>query len=84
LIPTVAAAIAGNGPDGWVPVAALVLAMSLLAAVAIATARETFNKSLPEIDGHMAEITPQARRRERPAHAGSLRHERGMKLPASR
>jgi MFS family permease len=84
LIPTVAAAIAGNGPDGWVPVAVLVLAMSLLAAIAIATARETFNKTLPEIDGHRAEITPQVRRRDRPEHAGASRHERGVKVPANR
>jgi MFS family permease len=83
-MPTVAAAIDGNGPDGWVPVAALVLAMSLIAAVAIATAHETFDETLPEIDGQVAEITSQVRRRERPARAGALRHERGMKLPVNR
>ena len=39
--PTAAAAIAGDGPDGWVPVAAYVLVSSLIAAIAVATARET-------------------------------------------
>ena len=35
--PTAAAAIAGGGSGGWVPVAAYVLAFSVLAAIAIAT-----------------------------------------------
>src|SRR3954464_11872429 len=39
--PPAAAAIAGDGPNGWVPVAAYVLGSSILAAVAVATARET-------------------------------------------
>jgi MFS family permease len=51
LAPTLATAIAGPGPDGWVPVAALTLAASALAAVAVATGRETYDKSLAEIDG---------------------------------
>jgi hypothetical protein len=38
--PTAAAAIAGDGPSGWVPVAAYVLAFSVLAAIAVATARD--------------------------------------------
>jgi MFS family permease len=83
-IPTVAAAIAGNGPDGWPPVAALVLAMSLIAAVAIATARETYNETLPEIDRHTAEITSDVRRREPSAYPGALRRDRSMNLPANR
>jgi MFS family permease len=51
LAPTLASAIAGKGPDGWVPVAALTLGASVLAAVAVATGRETHDKSLAEIDG---------------------------------
>ena len=49
--PTAAAAIAGDGPDGWVPVAAYVLASSVIAAIAIATARETAHMTLRKIDG---------------------------------
>ena len=44
--PTAAAALAGDGPDGWVPVAVYVLASSLLAAIAVATARETYKLPL--------------------------------------
>ena len=56
--PTAAKAIAGDGPDGWIPVAGYVLVSSLIAAAAVATARETFRKPLAEIDG----------RTERPDH----------------
>jgi MFS family permease len=49
--PTAAAAIAGDGPDGWVPVAAYVLGASLIAAIAVATARETYKLPLHVIDG---------------------------------
>jgi len=49
--PTAAAAIAGAGADGWVPVAAYVLASSVIAAIAIATARETAHMTLRKIDG---------------------------------
>jgi len=49
--PTAAAAIAGDGPDGWVPVAAYVLVSSIVAAVAVATARETGKLPLRVIDG---------------------------------
>ncbi|MFR9802471.1 MFS transporter [Pseudonocardia sp. RS010] len=40
--PTIAAAVAGPGVSGWVPVAVLGGALCLVAAVAAATARETF------------------------------------------
>jgi MFS family permease len=63
--PTVAAAIAGDGVGGWVPVAALTLGGSILAAIAIATARETFDVPLREIDGRrrvVAEPAPVPRR----------------------
>ena len=48
--PTAAAAIAGGGSAGWVPVAAYVLAFSVLAAIAVATARETYRVPMSEID----------------------------------
>jgi MFS family permease len=51
LAPTVADWIAGKGTDGWVPVAAMVFGASVLAAIAVATARETVHLSLAEIDG---------------------------------
>jgi MFS family permease len=52
--PTAAAAIAGDGAGGWVPVAAYVLGSSVLAAIAVATARETFNVPLRVLDGREA------------------------------
>jgi MFS family permease len=63
--PTAATAIAGDGPGGWVPVAAYVLVSSLIAAIAVATARETFRLSLPEIDGRAARDTDATPRFER-------------------
>jgi MFS family permease len=64
--PTVATAIAGPGPDGWVPVAALVLGASVLAAIAVATARETYDKPLSELDERPARRGVPVRR-----HGGS-------------
>jgi MFS family permease len=49
--PTAATAIAGDGPNGWVPVAVYVLGSSLIAAAAVATARETRKVPLAVIDG---------------------------------
>ena len=49
--PTAASAIAGDGPNGWVPVAAYVFVSSLIAAIAVATARETHKVPLAVIDG---------------------------------
>jgi len=57
--PTAAKAIAGDGPDGWIPVAGYVLVSSLIAAAAVATARETFRKPLAEIDG-LTDASPTA------------------------
>ena len=54
LAPTIADAIAGNGTGGWVPVAAMVFGFSLLAAIAIATSRETYATPLLEIDAPRA------------------------------
>jgi MFS family permease len=47
--PTAAAAIEGDGPNGWVPVAGYVLLSSLIASVAVATTRETFKVPLEEL-----------------------------------
>jgi MFS family permease len=47
--PTAAAAIEGDGPNGWVPVAGYVLLSSLIASVAVATTRETFKVPLAEL-----------------------------------
>jgi MFS family permease len=52
--PTAAKAIAGDGPDGWVPVAVFVLGSTMIAALAVITARETFKVPLREIDGYAA------------------------------
>ena len=52
-LPTVASAIAGKGTGGWVPVAALVLGASVVAAIAVLTARETYDKTLHELDGRL-------------------------------
>ena len=49
--PTAAAAIDGGGVGGWVPVAIYVLISCSLAAIAIATTRETYATPLREIDG---------------------------------
>jgi MFS family permease len=72
-IPTVAAAIAGKGSGGWVPVAALVLILSLVAAIAIATARETYLETLPEIDRRLDRAPSSAARRQRQTQPGSVR-----------
>ena len=47
LAPTVAVWIAGDGTGGWVPVAAMTFGASVLAAIAIATARETVHSPWP-------------------------------------
>jgi MFS family permease len=65
--PTVATAIAGDGTGGWVPVAAMTMGASVIAAIAIATARETYDVPLREIDGrrHVDVERPTVARRER-------------------
>ncbi len=60
LAPTVAGWIAGKGTGGWVPVAAMTFGASVLAAIAIATARETAHISLAEIDGREPGSAPAA------------------------
>ncbi|CAN5475675.1 MFS transporter [soil metagenome] len=41
--PTISAAILGDGPNGWMPVAGLVTASCVIAAISASTARETYN-----------------------------------------
>jgi hypothetical protein len=60
--PTAAKAIAGDGPGGWVPVAVYVLVSSLIAAAAVATAKETVHVPLAEIDGRAAAASRPAAR----------------------
>jgi MFS family permease len=60
--PTAAKAIAGDGPGGWVPVAVYVLVSSLIAAAAVATAKETVHVPLAEIDGRAAATSRPAAR----------------------
>jgi MFS family permease len=69
LAPTIASAIAGSGTAGWVPVAAMVLGFSLLAAIGVATARETYDIPLRELGG------PQEA--PRPASAAAYREPTG-------
>jgi MFS family permease len=73
--PTVATAIAGDGTGGWVPVAALTLGASVLAAIAIATARETYDVPLAQIDGRATTTTD---RPAAPARAQRQRTGAGM------
>ena len=41
--PTISAAIQGEGPNGWMPVAALVSAACIISAISAFSARETYN-----------------------------------------
>src|SRR4051812_19815235 len=52
--PTAAAAIDSAGSGGWLPVAVYVLGSSVIAAIAVATARETYRVPLEELDGERA------------------------------
>jgi hypothetical protein len=47
--PTISAALLGEGPDGWMPVAALVTACCVIAAVSAFTARETYATPMEEL-----------------------------------
>ena len=60
--PTAAAAITGDGTN-WVPVAAYVLVSSLIAAIAVMTARETYDIPLRVIDGRRRRRPPRPPRR---------------------
>jgi MFS family permease len=58
--PTAAAAIEGDGPSGWVPVALYVLVSSLIAAAAVVTTKETFKVPLEELGRKVARFRPAA------------------------
>ena len=47
--PTIAAAIQGKGPDGWLPVAYLTAGACVIAAIAAWTARETYNVDMNDL-----------------------------------
>jgi MFS family permease len=68
--PTAAAAIAGDGPRGWVPVAVYVLVSSLIAAIAVATARETAKLPLRTIDGRSERFVRREAEAREPTGAG--------------
>lgn len=55
--PSIAAAIAGPGASGWVPVAVFVLVCCVVAAAAATTAKETYNIPLAELDRAPATAT---------------------------
>jgi MFS family permease len=69
--PTAAAAIAGDGAGGWVPVAVYVLGSSILAAVAVATARETYDVPLRVIDGRPRRAPARPAVARRPERTGA-------------
>ena len=54
--PTVAAAIAGPGPGGWLPVAMFAALACLVSTVAAATARETYKVHMHELGKKAGEI----------------------------
>ena len=49
--PTIAAAVAGEGPSGWVPVAVLGAVLCVISAGAALSARETAHLSMRELEG---------------------------------
>jgi MFS family permease len=49
--PTISAAIQRPGPDGWIPVAGFVTAAAVVAAISVATCRETFRIPMQQLGG---------------------------------
>ncbi|WP_082797770.1 MFS transporter [Collimonas arenae] len=47
--PTISAAILGQGVNGWMPVAIFVSATSIISAISVATARETYRTPMSEL-----------------------------------
>jgi hypothetical protein len=47
--PSISAAVQGQGPNGWVPVAVFVTATSVVAAISIMTARETYRTPMHDL-----------------------------------
>jgi MFS family permease len=52
--PTISAAIQGDGPNGWIPVAALVSAACVIAAISVFSARETYNVPMSQLGKRVA------------------------------
>jgi MFS family permease len=52
--PTISAAILGEGPDGWMPVATLVSASCVIAAISVFSARETYNVPMHSLGKKLA------------------------------
>jgi MFS family permease len=52
--PTLSAALLGTGPDGWMPVAALVSGACAIAAISVLTARETYNVPMEQLGKRFA------------------------------
>jgi hypothetical protein len=52
--PTISAALLQPGADGWMPVAAFVTTTSVIAALAVASARETFRTPMHQLGHGMA------------------------------
>jgi MFS family permease len=67
--PVIAAAVQGEGPNAWVPVALLNAAICVVASIAAWTARETYNIPMHDLGSHTAAAAPPAAR-SRPVHSG--------------
>ena len=52
--PTISAAILGEGPNGWMPVAAFVTAACVLSAISAFSARETYNVPMEQLGKRLA------------------------------
>jgi MFS family permease len=52
--PTIAAALQGPGPNGWLPVAILTFGACIISSIAAATARETYNVHLYDLGKRQA------------------------------
>lgn len=50
--PTIAVAVAGNGADAWLPVAAITAGFCLINIIAVATGRETYKTPIEELGRH--------------------------------
>jgi ABC-type multidrug transport system permease subunit len=56
--PSISAAILGEGPNGWMPVAAFVSATAVIAAVSAATARETYRTPMNDLGRRKEVLAP--------------------------
>src|SRR5258708_6236436 len=64
--PVVAAAVPGQGPNAWVPVALLNTAICAVASIAAWTARETYNIAMHDLGGQTAAAATESTARSRP------------------